>query len=84
MRNGRKNMIKLKCKTIEQYYVLEWIQKNFQEDHLALKLAANNTILLNDGNDYAYISFNNNEITIAYSERYDFKTEKVYIKKPYR
>lgn len=77
-------MTKLDCETIQQYIVYKWIQKNFHGDNIKLTLVDRYTILLKDGYDHALISFNNEMIYLMYSNKYNYKIEKIPFKKPYR
>lgn len=81
--NGKKDMTKLTCDTIQQQIVYQWIQKNFQGDNIRLALIDSCTLLLTDGEDHAFISFHDDMISIEYSYRYDYVIEDFPFKKPY-
>lgn len=77
-------MVKIACETVQQLIVYQWIKKTFKGDNVELILVDRFTILLKDGYDHALVSFSNDNICIRYSDRYDFKIEKIPFKKPYR
>ena len=76
-------MKNLRCETVEQFYVYTWIKQNFDLCLLTLTLVNRNTILLDDQDDKAYISYEKEMIYINYSERYDFKVETCKFEKPH-
>ena len=76
-------MKNLRCETVEQFNVYIWIKQNFNICFLTLSLVNSNTLLLDDQEDTAYISYMNETIYIRYSTKYDFKIEKYRFKKPH-
>lgn len=79
---GKHKVNKINIKTVQQYHVYTWITKNFNCENIHLTIIDRNTLLLNDQKDIALVSFKEDTIYLQYSENYDFKVEKITLKKP--